>query len=570
VALVSTDGLNSTRSTPRSSRLRTRASAGLLLAVAGLAGCEADSFMDPSVVGRWEWTPTRVPVLERLSAIEDGAGEFAEVSDVTPEDLMPEALEYRVGPGDVLEVEILDLVAAREAATYRREVDQRGQIDIPQLGFVYISGKTLEGARQAIGRAASRLINDPLVSITVLNARQRTFTITGAVERPGPAPIPTSEYRLLEALTAGGRFNDNLREIFVIRQVPVSEAASDPTRLPRTQDAAQPAGQPGFQTPSQTPGQTPTQAPSQTPTQAPSQPPTAPAESGKPLIDLIDELSKPATPSTPGTPSPSTPARPNLNITAAPTALEAQPPAASGTPAPTQSPAQADRAPVIDLIENSRRLGGTIETTDVSWVFLNGQWVQVRPTRRGDDERPGYELVTQRVIRIPLKRLMAGEARYNIVVRAGDVVRIPTGGGNVFVSGQVQRPGAYELRNDSRLKITSAITSAGGLSQIAIPEKVDLTRAIADGMQATVRIDLRAIYEGTQPNIYLKPDDEINVGTNFWATPLAVIRNGFRASYGFGFIVDRNLGDDIFGISKVQRESINASRQTSNNPFFGF
>jgi cold shock CspA family protein len=49
-----------------------------------------------------------------------------------------------------------------------------------------------------------------------------------------------------------------------------------------------------------------------------------------------------------------------------------------------------------------------------------------------------------------------------------------------------------------------------------------------------------------------------------------VIRNGFRASYGFGFIVDRNLGDDIFGISKVQRESINASRQTSNNPFFGF
>ncbi|MDX2016192.1 MAG: polysaccharide biosynthesis/export family protein [Planctomycetota bacterium] len=557
---MSTDGLNTTaQTTRRSRRVRTGLSAGLLLAVAGLTGCETDSFMDPSVVGRWEWTPTRVPVLERLSAIEDGTGEFAEVSDVTPEDLMPEALEYRVGPGDVLEVEILDLVAAREAATYRREVDQRGQIDIPQLGFVYISGTTLEGARQAIAKAASRLINDPLVSITVLSARQRTFTITGAVEKPGPAPIPTSEYRLLEALTAGGRFNDNIREIFVIRQVPVSESASDPTRLPR----------PDAGTSVQTPAQLPTQAPAPNPSQPPAPNPgstTPPADSGKPLIDLIDELSKPAS----GTPAPATqpatPTRPNMNIVGAPNALAAQP------PSPAQASGdQAPRAPMIDLIENSRRLGGTIDTTDVSWVFLNGKWVQVRPTaRRGEADRPGYELVTQRVIRIPLQRLMAGDARFNIVVRSGDVVRVPTTSGVVYISGQVQRPGSYDIPPVGRLKITSAITSAGGLSQIAIPDKVDLTRAIADGMQATVRVDLRAIYEGTQPNIYLRPDDEINVGTNFWATPLAVIRNGFRASYGFGFIVDRNLGDDIFGISKVQRESINASRRTTNNPFFGF
>ncbi len=39
----------------------------------------------------------------------------------------------------------------------------------------------------------------------------------------------------------------------------------------------------------------------------------------------------------------------------------------------------------------------------------------------------------------------------------------------------------------------------------------------------------------------------MNVGTNFWAYPLAVIRNGFRASYGFGFLIDRNFGNDIFG-----------------------
>jgi hypothetical protein len=45
----------------------------------------------------------------------------------------------------------------------------------------------------------------------------------------------------------------------------------------------------------------------------------------------------------------------------------------------------------------------------------------------------------------------------------------------------------------------------------------------------------------------MKSDDHVIIGTNFWATPLAVIRNGFRMTYGFGFLIDRNWGNDIFG-----------------------
>ena len=37
------------------------------------------------------------------------------------------------------------------------------------------------------------------------------------------------------------------------------------------------------------------------------------------------------------------------------------------------------------------------------------------------------------------------------------------------------------------------------------------------------------------------------IGTTFWATPLAVVRNGLRATYGFGFLLDRNFGNDVFG-----------------------
>ena len=50
-----------------------------------------------------------------------------------------------------------------------------------------------------------------------------------------------------------------------------------------------------------------------------------------------------------------------------------------------------------------------------------------------------------------------------------------------------------------------------------------------------------------------KENDLINFGTNFWAAPLAVVRGGFRASYGFGFLLDRNFGNDVFGAPPTNR-----------------
>jgi hypothetical protein len=88
---------------------------------------------------------------------------------------------------------------------------------------------------------------------------------------------------------------------------------------------------------------------------------------------------------------------------------------------------------------------------------------------------------------------------------------------------------------------------------VGIPERVDLTRRIGDDREATIRLNLRAIFEGTQPDVFLKPDDQVNVGTNFWAQPAAIIRNGFRMTYGFGFLLDRNFGNDVFGAPPTNR-----------------
>ena len=211
---------------------------------------------------------------------------------------------------------------------------------------------------------------------------------------------------------------------------------------------------------------------------------------------------------------------------------------------------------------------GESNTPQSRWVFLNGEWVQTFPTAPGAQPGPGASglpdgadptgggtdappaaLVTQRVIEVPVAPLLQGVAQYNIVIRPGDVISVPSPPqGVIYVSGPgIQRPGTYNLPFSGKLTLQRLVASAGGLSAVAIPERVDLVRMIGENRQATIRVDYKAISAGTQPDILLKPDDLLNFGTNFWATPAAVIRNGFRMSYGFGFLLDRNFGNDVFG-----------------------
>jgi polysaccharide export outer membrane protein len=190
-------------------------------------------------------------------------------------------------------------------------------------------------------------------------------------------------------------------------------------------------------------------------------------------------------------------------------------------------------------------------------VFINGQWTRdmapPAPTPSGAPdplaETPAAEsLMTQRVIEVPVKPLLAGKSDVNIVIRPGDVLRVPVAAsGVVYVAGQVARPGTFTLPPQGKLTLLRVIDAAGGLSQLGIPERVDLTRIIGSNREATIQLNMRAIAEKTQPDVILKADDRINVGTNFWAFPIAIIRNGFRMSYGFGFLIDRNFGNDVFG-----------------------
>jgi len=188
------------------------------------------------------------------------------------------------------------------------------------------------------------------------------------------------------------------------------------------------------------------------------------------------------------------------------------------------------------------------------WIYVDGQWVRA-PNSPSTSSSPSSsdslsDYVTQRVVRVPYQELVAGRTEYNIVIRPGDIIRVPDQtAGFVYAGGFIGRPGAYTVPGENELTITQLVLSAGGFSGLAIPERAEIRRRLEGDREAIVRLDLKAVFDGTAPNFYLKPNDEIIVGTNFWATPLAIVRNGFRFSYGFGFVADRNFSDELFTTS---------------------
>lgn len=193
-----------------------------------------------------------------------------------------------------------------------------------------------------------------------------------------------------------------------------------------------------------------------------------------------------------------------------------------------------------------------LERTDTSprWVYVDNKFVKVQGSNREEnqDDVDLSNMIAQRVIEVPYERLVNGDMRYNVVIRPGDVIRIPNqSAGFVYVMGQTNRPGAYTVPGEKDLTIKQLIASSGGLSGLANPERTDLVRRTSTNQEVTLRIDLAAIFHGTEPDLFLKPNDMLNIGSSGVSTPLAVIRNGFRASYGFGFVLDRNFGSDVFG-----------------------
>jgi len=144
--------------------------------------------------------------------------------------------DYIIGTTDILDISVLDLFADGVETVLRRQVSDTGFIDLPLLPQrIKAEGYTKEELRVVIENVyRPDILREPTVSVTVAARRNDTFSVLGAVNRPGTYNILRKHMRLLEALAlAGGITQTNIYYIYVIRPGPATRLPGKP-RAPVT------------------------------------------------------------------------------------------------------------------------------------------------------------------------------------------------------------------------------------------------------------------------------------------------------------------------------------------------
>jgi polysaccharide export outer membrane protein len=466
-----------------------------------------NGFFDPTQVGQFE-AQKRNEIRSALSILEEPAG-IQNTEEPQPEDLEANYADQRLAPGDVVNVSVFELVNPGENTFQQIRVSPSGFETIPVVGRVRVAGLTTRELELELKQRLrdAQILDDAEVQVSLVETRQNQFSVIGTVSRPGTYALPTPEYRLLNALAEAGGISPLLENVYLFRRWGVPEGAGT---IPTSDGAGVDA-----------------------------------------MVNVALRMSDVSTTSSSSAPSTSRAIASTSRADDAPSSTK-----------PTAAVSPVDELKILE--------GGTTESAPSvapRWDAEKGEWLlepvapttrtttpgglarMARPTSEGAEPEKspwdvGMELSSStRIIEIPVRELLQGDPRYNVVVRPFDLINVPPGNiGEFFLMGNVARPGAYDL-SGRRLTVKEAIASGGGFGPLAWPSRADLIRRIGRDEEQMIQLDLDAIFAGTAPDFYLKPNDVVNVGTNAAAPFLAVLRNAFRFSYGFGFVYDRNFAD---------------------------
>ena len=461
-----------------------------------LTGCEWNDFInasEPKVLGK-DSKPLVVPILDTLDpSVEEPDTAYSQAVDVRPQDLVPDISDYRMGKNDTVSVSIFDLYGegTGEAVKLVR-VSETGMVSLPFISPVKAEGLTERELEQVVSNAyqEARLIKNARVSATVAEARARTYSIQGNVGSVGEYQITRPDYRMLDVMVAAHAPAAAIGAdyAYVIRKVS-SETPAVPPVLPATQPSPNPS--------------LPTTAPGEL--LAPQSRAGGPPERRAMLMDQ-------PSPNNGGLLAPGSDEGASGVIEGQPAPAPARPaspgPAAAPTPEALPSP-----EPSTAFQFNSLK-----EPSDL------------------------------RVIRVPIDQLRQyGQLKYNIVIRPGDMIIVPDPQtGFYYMAGHSARPGVFSLAG-TKVTIKQAWGAAGGADDFGVPRRSEIIRRIGTNKEVFVRINISKIWAGQQPDIYLKPNDIVFVGTDFIAPFVAAVRNSFRFTYGFGFLYDRDFSPQSSG-----------------------
>lgn len=98
-------------------------------------------------------------------------------------------------------------------------VDEAGEISYPQLGYVYVEGKTVSELRDIIQLKVDNYLKGASVFVKLVN---RNITVLGEVKQPGQKLMVKNQLTIFEALGAAGDISDygNRQNVKLIRELP--------------------------------------------------------------------------------------------------------------------------------------------------------------------------------------------------------------------------------------------------------------------------------------------------------------------------------------------------------------
>jgi polysaccharide biosynthesis/export protein len=125
---------------------------------------------------------------------------------------------YLLGPDDQLEIsepELAELAVANKPT----RIDGDGNIQVPLVGRVHVSGLTVQQVEQELDQVLSKYIRHPRVAVNVTEVRSQPVSILGAVNTPGVHQVQGHKTLLEMLALAGGIRSDAGYSIRITRHL---------------------------------------------------------------------------------------------------------------------------------------------------------------------------------------------------------------------------------------------------------------------------------------------------------------------------------------------------------------